>query len=97
MIAEERYVIFPLGIGGEGRHEHAGNLNPSPTKTLSPSRGELIPRHIPGRAEAIPLPDQSVDRVIVERTPLKKTSLKEIARIVHVHGTIILRHATPPR
>jgi hypothetical protein len=55
-----------LDIGGEGRHAEAWNLNPSPVKTLGPEKGLPIPRRIAGRANAIPLPDHSVDRIIVE-------------------------------
>ena len=89
-------MIFKLDIGGEGRYEDAWNLNPSAVKTVGPNCGELIPQRIPGRAEAIPLPDDSVKRIIMERTPIRKSSIYEIARIVDGHGTIVLRHATPP-
>ncbi len=89
-------MTIRLDIGGEGRYEDAWNLNPSAVRTVGPHCGELIPQRIPGRAEAIPLPNQSVARVIMERTPLRKASLYEIARIVDRHGTIVLRHATPP-
>ena len=88
-------MTFTLDIGGEGRHERAWNLNPSPVKTLNPNRGERITRRIPVRAEAIPLPDHSVDNTIVERSPLRKASLYEMARVIHRNGTIVLRHAKP--
>src|SRR5687768_18325373 len=87
---------FVLDIGGEGRHAQAWNLNPSPTKTIGPDRGSPIPRHLPGRADAIPLPDACVDEVIVERTPLSRAALAEIARVVIPGGTVTLRHAIPP-
>lgn len=89
-------MAFILDIGGEGRNDEAWNLNPSPVKTVGRERGEPIPRRIAGRAEAIPLPDHSVAKVIMERTPLRQAALCEIARIVHQEGTIVLRHATPP-
>ncbi len=85
-----------LDVGGEGRHPEAWNLNPSPVKTFGEQRGQPIPRHIPGRADSIPLPDGSVDRLIVERTPLRVAALSEIARVISVTGTIVLRHAQPP-
>jgi hypothetical protein len=88
-------VTFRLDIGGEGRYQDAWNLNPSAVKTIGPNRGGMIPRRIPGRADAIPLLDHSVDQVIMERTPLRKASLYEIARIVNGRGKIVLRHATP--
>ena len=89
-------VSLQLDIGGEGRNERAWNLNPSPCRTVGPNRGRPIPRRIPGRAEAIPLPDHSVDLVIVERTPLRKAALYEIARVIARSGSIILRHSIPP-
>ncbi len=89
-------VTIRLDIGGEGRYEDAWNLNPSAVRTVAPHRGELIPQRISGRVEAIPLPDDSVEQVIMERTPIRKASLYEIARIVDRHGTIVLRHAMPP-
>jgi len=89
-------MTMTLDIGGEGRHPLAWNLNPSPVKTLGPDRGAPIPRHIAGRADRIPLESGSVDRVIVERTPLRRAALTEIARVVSPTGTITLRHAIPP-
>ena len=85
-----------LDIGGEGRHPQAWNLNPSCVKTFGKDRGKPIPRHICGRADAIPFPDRSVDRIIVERTPLRVSAFKEIARTIAPNGTIILRHARIP-
>ena len=82
-----------LDIGGEGRYSEAWNLNPRRQRTLSPGRGKDIPRRIAGRAEAIPLPDDSVDRIIVERTPLLKSALFEMARVIKPTGVIELRHA----
>jgi len=85
-----------LDVGGEGRHPAAWNLNPSPTKTRGADRGSPICRLILGRAEAIPLPEQSVHCVIVERTPLRRRALDEIRRITNPAGMILLRHAVPP-
>jgi hypothetical protein len=59
--------------------------------------GEPIPCHVPGRADDIPLADGTVDRLIVERTPLRAAALREIARVIASDGTIILRHARSPR
>lgn len=92
--AERRILI--LDIGGEGRYPDAWNLNPSAVKTLGPDRGQPIPRRIAGRAEAIPLPDKSVDKIIVERSPLRVAALHEIARVIANGGVIILRHAPLP-
>jgi hypothetical protein len=86
-------MTFVLDIGGEGRHADAWNLNPSLCKTLEPGRGTPIPRLILGRADAIPLPSQSVDRVIVERTPLTAAALCEIRRVTRPGGSVVLRHA----
>jgi hypothetical protein len=81
-----------LDIGGEGRHADAWNLNPRRYKTFGPQRGELIPRWIEGRGERIPLPDGSVEVLIVERTPLVPATLAEIARVASARARIILRH-----
>lgn len=85
-----------LDIGGEGRYPEAWNLNPSAVKTLGTNRGLPIPRRIAGRAEAIPLPANSVQKVIVERTPLRSAALQEIARVIANDGIIILRHIRHP-
>lgn len=85
-----------LDVGGEGRHQGAWNLNPRSRKTLGPEVGQLIPKRIAGRCEAIPLPDGSVGQVIVERTPLSDQSLKEIARVAVPAAHVILRHSRPP-
>ncbi len=87
---------FVLDVGGEGRHPEAWNLNPSRVKTIGPERGRPIPQHILGRADDIPLPDGSVDRLIAERTPLLAAALKEIIRVIAPNGMIILRHVRPP-
>lgn len=83
-----------LDIGGEGRHPEAWNLNPRRHKTFGPERGELIPRWIEGRGERIPLPDGSVEVLIVERTPLVPATLAEIARVASPTARIILRHVS---
>jgi len=88
--------LLTLDIGGEGRHVDAWNLNPRPLRTCGPQRGEPIPRHIYGRADAIPLPDGSVDCIIVENTPLRAAALREIRRVIARHGTIVLRHVQLP-
>ncbi|MBI2824772.1 MAG: methyltransferase domain-containing protein [Planctomycetia bacterium] len=89
-------MTITLDIGGEGRHAKAFNLNYRRHKTLDPGRGELIPRLIVGRAEAIPLADQSVGRVIVERTPLRAAALAEIARVLAPGGRVVLVHVPLP-
>lgn len=90
----ERKLV--LDIGGEGRYSYAMNLNPSSAKTFGSDRGAPIPRLIHGRADAIPLPDQCVDVIVVERTPLRADSLHEIRRVIRPEGMIILRHTVPP-
>lgn len=95
-LSSEHTTAFTLDIGGEGRHQAAWNLNPSPVKTKGADRGRPIPRLILGRAELIPLPDKSVDRLIVERTPLRRRALEEIRRVITPTGLVILRHAVPP-
>ncbi len=82
-----------LDIGGEGRHPGAWNLNPRSRKTLGPQRGEPIPWLIRGRGERIPLADQSVDILIVERTPLRPATLTEILRVARPLARVVLRHA----
>lgn len=85
-----------LDIGGEGRHAEAINLNPSRHKTLGSSRGEPIPRLLVARADALPLADRSVARVIVERTPLSLQAMAEICRVIAPGGTVLLRHVPLP-
>jgi ubiquinone/menaquinone biosynthesis C-methylase UbiE len=46
------------------------------------------PRLTMGRAQAILLPDNSLDKIIVERTPLQMAALREIQRVIHDEGTI---------
>ncbi len=89
-------VTLKLDIGGEGKHQDAWNLNPNPLKTLGPGRGEPIPRHIVGRADAIPFADHCADCIIMERVPLRRAALVEIARVITPHGEVLLRHAVPP-
>jgi hypothetical protein len=85
-----------LDIGGEGRHPEAWNLNPLDKRSLAPHRGEAICRLIRARGENIPLATSSVDLVIVERTPLRPATLREIRRIVKPGAFILLRHADLP-
>ncbi len=82
-----------LDIGGEGRHPEAWNLNPRCRKTVGKQRGELIPLLIQGRGESIPLPDRTVDVLIVERTPLRLATLTEMLRVARPSAMIVLRHA----
>ena len=89
-------VVFVLDVGGEGRYAEAWNLNPSAVKTFGPDRGPPIPRLIVGRAERIPLPDNSVNLIISERTPLRREAFSEINRVISTEGRVILRHALPP-
>ena len=84
---------FVVDIGGEGRHSAASNVNPRPLKTLGPQRGQPIPRLIHGRAENVPLPDHTIDMVIVERSPLSRRALEEIKRIGRPGALVVLRHA----
>jgi hypothetical protein len=86
-----------LDIGGEGRHLEAWNLNPKIRKTLGQQRGEPIPRLIQERGERIPLPNRTVDVVIVERTPLRLATLSEMLRVARPSARIILRHACAHR
>ncbi len=81
-----------LDVGGEGRYAHAWNLNLSSTRTLSPRKGTPIPRHIQGRAEAIPLPDDCVRAIVMERTPLRREAVVEMLRVIAPGGVITLRH-----
>ena len=85
-----------LDIGGEGLHDFAWNLNPSAVRTIGQKKGEPIPRRIAGRAEKLPLPDQCIDLIVVERTPLCRAALNEISRVISPGGCITLRHATLP-
>lgn len=85
-------TIALLDIGGEGRYVTALNLNPNAEKTLGPDKGQPIPNRLNGRTEDIPLPDNSVQTVIVERTPLKNEAIDEITRVVADGGTLVFRH-----
>ena len=87
---------FILDIGGEGRNEDAWNLNPRTRRTLGSHSGQPIPRLICGRGESIPLRDNTVDVLIVERTPLLMPTLYEILRVARPAATAILRHAVTP-
>ncbi len=87
---------FVLDIGGEGRHPLAWNLNKRVARSFGPARGEPIPRLICGRGDAIPLGDDSVDQIIVERTPLRAAALREILRVAKPAATVTLRHAVTP-
>jgi hypothetical protein len=84
-----------LDIGGEGRHPEAWNLNPRTAKSFGPDRGQPIPRLICGRGERLPLADQSVDVMIVERTPLRTATLGEILRVARPGAIVYLRHFRP--
>lgn len=88
----ERRKIALLDVGGEGRYATAINLNPRADKTLGPSKGEPIPNRIDGRAEEIPLPDHSVEVIVVERTPLRNEAIREIARVATDDATLVFRH-----
>lgn len=85
-------TISLLDIGGEGRYATALNLNPRAEKTLGPEKGQPIPNRLNGRAEDIPLPDNSVQTVVVERTPVRDEALDEITRVVADGGTMVFRH-----
>ena len=87
---------FVLDIGGEGRNAHAWNLNPRRLRTFGPQRGQLIPRLILARGEAIPLVDHCVDVLIVERTPLRLATLREMLRVARPSAQVILRHVVTP-
>jgi ubiquinone/menaquinone biosynthesis C-methylase UbiE len=89
-------MTITLDIGGEGRHPGALNVNLSRVKTLGTDRGGLIPNLIVARADRLPFADRSVARVIVERTPLSRQALTEIARVIAPEGTIELSHVPLP-
>jgi hypothetical protein len=93
-LADQEWIV--LDIGGEGRHASAWNINPCPLKTLGRNRGEPIPHWIRGRADDIPLPSGVADWLIVERTPLSRRAVMELARVVAPHGRITLRHVPLP-
>jgi hypothetical protein len=87
---------FVLDIGGEGRTPDAWNLNPRSVRTFGSERGTPIPRLILARGEAIPLPDDCVDVLIAERTPLRRATLNEILRVARPSATVMLRHVVTP-
>ena len=88
--------FITLDIGGEGRHPEAWNINPCRVKTFGPERGAPIARLILARAERLPFATGSVDRVIVERTPLGDAAIREIARVIRPGGEVLLRHVPLP-
>jgi ubiquinone/menaquinone biosynthesis C-methylase UbiE len=81
-----------LDIGGEGRHADAWNVNRCKTKTLGRHAGQSIPRLIIARADALPFPDNCLKSLIVERTPLTRAAVRELSRVIHPDGQIVLRH-----
>lgn len=87
-----RVEIKLLDVGGEGRNANAWNLNPRSLKTLGPEKGYQIKRLIVGKAECIPLPDQSVHQIIMERAPLRRVAVFEMVRVLVPGGSITLRH-----
>lgn len=85
-----------LDLGGEGRHPGVWNVNPSRTITLGTKRGELIPRLICARIDALPFAARSIHQLLVERTPLSEKGLREIARVMAPDGEVVLRHVPFP-
>ncbi len=85
-------MIELLDVGGEGRLKRAINLNVSSVKTLGKNKGQPIPHFLRGRADAIPLPVNSVRTLVMERTPLTEAAVVEIQRVTAPGGYIILRH-----
>lgn len=80
-----------LDVGGEGRYRRAWNVNPSLVATRGTRRGQPIARLIVARGEALPLATASVQLVIVERTPLRVATLREMGRVLAPGGRIVLR------
>ncbi len=85
-----------LDIGGEGRHPHAWNINRSATRTLGQAAGEPIPRVIVARADNLPFPDNHIQSIIVERTPVTRAAAHEISRVIQPGGQVVLRHVPLP-
>lgn len=81
-----------IDIGGEGRHAHAWNVNSAATKTIGSERGQPIARLVQARASQLPFGAASIDEVLLERTPLTRAALLEIARVVRPGGRVVLRH-----
>jgi len=94
MPGEARLIV---DIGGEGRHPHAWNVNPSKFRTIGSLGGQPIPRLIQARAFRLPFADDSVDLAIVERTPLSRAALEELDRVLSATGRLVLRHVPLPR
>ena len=88
--AQNKPVV--LDIGGEGRYQDAINLNPQNLTTTTGTSGRPIPLWLKGVGQSIPLPDNSVDTVYLENTPLFKDTLKEILRVIRPRGNIHLFH-----
>lgn len=84
--------MFTLDIGGEGRHPEAWNLNISRLQTLGPEKGLPIRRWIFGRSTCLPFADGTVDRIIMEKTPLTRVAIGEMVRVLKPGGEIVLRH-----
>ena len=89
---QSKIKVKLLDIGGEGRYQSAWNLNPRSQKTIGHDLVLAIPNLILGRAECIPLPDGCVQRIMMERAPLRRAAVFEMVRVIVPGGTIILRH-----
>lgn len=83
-------------IGGEGSHPTAWNVNPSRTVTFGKRAGEPIPRLIVARADAMPFATGSLGCILVERTPMTRSALREIARVGRPGARVVLRHVPLP-
>ena len=80
--------VFVVDIGGEGRHPDAWNVNPSRRKTFGLRRGQPIPRLLPGRGEAIPLPDGKADVIIVDGGPFLGAA--STVQFAHIADAVVL-------
>ncbi len=92
----EKQLVVVIDIGGEGRYPEAININPFAVymhQALG-QEGEKIPNLVRAFGEYLPFASNSVDRIIVESSPISPRMAHEIVRTIKPKGSIGLYHPT---